>query len=94
MCVSTYSSMFLNITALVKILCTLPVTSCSAESSFSGLKRIKTPFWSAMTNSRLTGLTLLHIHHDIPINVQAAIDTFSRIHPRRMRMVEILEDED
>lgn len=47
------SSMFPNITALVKILCTLPVTSCSAERSFSGLKRIKTPFRSAMTNSRL-----------------------------------------
>ena len=88
------SSMFPNITALVNILCTLSVTSCSAERSFSGLKRIKTPFRSAMTNSHLTGLTLLYIHRDIPINIQAAIDTFSRIHPRRMRIVEILEDED
>ena len=38
------SSVYPNITALIKILSTLPVTSCSAERSFSGLKRIKTPF--------------------------------------------------
>lgn len=47
-----------------------------------------------MTNSHLTGLTLLHIHRDIPVDIQAAIDTFARMHPRRMRMVEILEDQD
>ena len=88
------SSMYPNITALVKILCTLSVTNCSAERSFSGLKRIKTPFRSAMTNSRLTGLTLLHIHRNIPIDIQAAIDTFARMYPRRMRMVEILDDQD
>ena len=88
------SSMHPNITALVKILCTLPVTSCSAKRSFSGLKRIKAPCRSAMTNSYLTGLTLLHIHRDIPIDIQAAIDTFARMHPRRMRMVEILDDQD
>ncbi len=77
----------------LKILCTLPVTSCSAERSFSGLKRIKTPFRSSMTNTRLTGLTLLQIHRDIPIDVEAAIDQFARMHPRRMTMMEILEDE-
>jgi hypothetical protein len=87
-------SMYPNITAIIKILCTLPVTRCSAERSFSGLKRILTPFRSTMTNSRLTGLTLLHIHRDIPIDIKAAINTFARMHPRRMRMVEILDDQD
>ena len=66
------SPMYPNVIALIKIFCTLPVTSCSAERSFSGLKRIKTPFRLAMTNSRLTGLTLLHIHRDIPIDIQAS----------------------
>ena len=50
------SSIFPNIISLLKILCTLPVTSCSAERSFSELKRIKTPFRSAMTTTRLSGL--------------------------------------
>lgn len=44
------SSMYPNIKALVIVLCTLPVTSCTAERSFSGLKRIKTPLRSTMGN--------------------------------------------
>ena len=86
------SSMFPNINALVRILCTLPVTTCSAERSFSGLKRVKTPFRSTMTITRRSGLTLLHIHRDIAVDIAAAIDEFARRHPRRMRMVEILTD--
>lgn len=35
-------SIFPNIQALLSILCTLPFTSCSAELSFSAVKRIKT----------------------------------------------------
>ena len=44
------SSLFPNIKVLLLILCTLPVTSCSAERSFSGLKRIKTALRSTMGN--------------------------------------------
>ncbi len=83
------TTMFPNIRALVSILCTLPVTSCSAERSFSG---IKTAVRSSMTTERLTGLSLLHIHRDIPVNIDVAIDEFCRHHPRRMQMVDLLED--
>ena len=76
------SSMYPNIVVLVKILCTLSITTCSAERSFSSLKRIKTSFRSRMTNSRLSGLTLLHIHHDISIDLDKAIDTLARMYPR------------
>lgn len=88
------SSLFPNINTLFRILCTLPVTTCSAERSFSGLKRIKTPFRLAMTTTRLSGLSLLHIHRDIPVDIPAAIDEFARRHQRRMQMVEILDDPD
>ena len=71
------TSMNPNIKILITIMCTLPVTSCSAERSFSGLKRIKTPLRSSMITERLTGLTLLHIHHDILIDISAAIDEFA-----------------
>ena len=37
-----------NITELLYILCMLPFTSCSAEQSFSGLKRIKIALRSTM----------------------------------------------
>ena len=56
------SSIFPNIRVLVQILCTLPVTSCTSERSFSGLKHIKTPIRSTMSNERLTSLSLLHFH--------------------------------
>lgn len=56
------STMYPNIRVLLKILSTLPVTTCSAERSFSALKRTKTSFRSAMTTDRLTNLSLLHIH--------------------------------
>lgn len=87
------SSMFPNINILIRILCTLPVTTCSAERSFSGLKRIKTPFRSMMTTVRLSGLTLLNVHRDIPVDISSAINEFARRHPRRMKMVEILDEQ-
>ena len=59
--------------------------------SFSGLKRIKTAVRSSMTTERLTGLSLLHIHRDIPVNIDVAIDEFCRRHPRRMQMVDLLD---
>ena len=76
------SEFYPNIKALITVLCTLSVTSCSAERSFSGLKRIKSVFRSGMTNERLSGLALLHMHQDIPIDVEEIIDEFSRRHPR------------
>lgn len=57
---------------------------------YRGLERIKTAFRSSMTAQRLSGLTLLHVHRDLPIDIAAAVDEFSRRHPRRMRMVDIL----
>ena len=88
------SSMFPNINTVLKLLCTLPVRSCSAERSFSELRRIKTPFWSAMTTARLSGLTLLYVHCDIAVDISASADEFTRRHQRQMQMAEILEDKD
>lgn len=86
------SSMFLNIRVLLSIICTLPVTSCSSERSFSGLKRIKTPVRSTMSNERLSSLSLLHLHQDIDINTSDIIDEFVRRHPRRIQLSNILAD--
>ncbi len=86
------SSYFANIQILLRILCTLPVTSCSAERSFRALKRVKTNIRSSMTNHRLTSLTLLHFHHDIQVDISQVIDEFSRRQPRRLRLANILSD--
>ena len=86
------SSLFPNIKVLLLILFSLPVTSCSAERSFSGLKRIKTALRLTMKNERLTYLTLLHLHRDIDMNIPDIIDKFSRRHPCRMELGDILDN--
>ena len=84
------SAMFPNIKVLLLILCTLPVTSCSAERSFSGLKCIKTALRSTMGNERLTSLALLHLHRDIDVNVGDIVDKFASRHARRLEVADIL----
>ncbi len=80
------SSFYPNIKALTTVLCTLPVTSCSAERSFSGLKRLKTSLRSTMGTERLSNLTLFHMHQDIPVNIDEIVDEFARRHPRRIQL--------
>ena len=47
---------------LLKIYYTIPVTTASAERSFSALKRIKTYLRNSMTQQRLNHCMLLHVH--------------------------------
>ena len=55
-----------EIDKLVRIYFTYPLTSATAERSFSSLQRIKTYVRSTMTNCRLNNLFLLYIHNDRP----------------------------
>ena len=45
-----------NILVLLKIGCILPVSSCEAERSFSGYRRVKSYIHSSMIAERLTGI--------------------------------------
>ena len=47
---------------LLRIYYTIPVTTASAERSFSALKRIKTYLRNSMTQQRLNHCMLLHVH--------------------------------
>lgn len=80
----TDSDVFPNITVLLIISCTLPITSAEAERSFSGLRRIKSYLRSRMTEERLSGLALMHIHSEMDINVETICDLFVTKHRRRM----------
>jgi predicted RNA-binding protein YlxR (DUF448 family) len=64
------------------ILVTLPVSTASAERSFSTLRRLKTWLRSRMTEERLTGLALMNIHRDIPVDVDKVIDRFAKSNRR------------
>ena len=50
---------FPNVHKLLRILCTLPITSAECERSFSTLRRLKTYLWATMTSERESGLALM-----------------------------------
>ncbi|XP_021354433.1 acetylcholine receptor subunit alpha-like [Mizuhopecten yessoensis] len=59
---------------MLAILVTMPVSTCSAERSFSSLRRVKTHLRRTMGQERLSSLSILHIHRDMPIDIDAAIE--------------------
>ena len=56
---------FENIKVALRILATLPVTSCECERSFYALRRLKDYARSTMVSERLNGLALMYIHQEI-----------------------------
>ena len=76
--------MYPNIRVLLIIGCTLPVSSAEAERSFSGLRRIKSYLRNRMSDERLSGLALMHLHHDLDIDVDEICTIFVTKHKRRM----------
>ena len=77
---SACSEMFPNIQKLLKIFATLPVSTATAERSFSTLRRLKTYLRTTMTNDRLNGLALMSIHRDIvtKLNPQDVISQLAK----------------
>ena len=54
-----------NLVRVYSIAVAIPITSCSAERSFSTLKRVKTRLRSSMLQERLEGLLLMSIERKI-----------------------------
>jgi hypothetical protein len=77
---------FPNIGTLLKLVCTLPVTSCECERSASTLRRLHTYLRASMSQQRLTSLALMHIHYGHSIDFDEVVDIFARLHPRRLEL--------
>ena len=64
--------------SILLVLCTFwPLTSCEAERSFSGLRRLKVYTRSTMRDDRLNGLALMMVHRSIGVSVEEIIDKFA-----------------
>jgi len=85
-------ALYPKITECLKIFLTLPVTTCECERNVSALRRLKTYLWSTMSQTRLTGLALLHIHYNMEIGLDEIICRFARLHPRRMGLANTLSE--
>ena len=58
-------SLFPQVEKLIRLLLVVPATSCTAECSFSALRRLKTWLRSTMTQSRLNAIALCHVHQEV-----------------------------
>ena len=65
-----------NIVTLLRIFCTLPVSTCTAERAFSAMKLLKNYLRNTMTDDRLTGLALMYVHPEVDIDVGNVIRRF------------------
>ncbi|XP_030749955.1 uncharacterized protein LOC115877780 [Sitophilus oryzae] len=78
-------NLFPNTFIALRIFTCTFITNCSAERSFSALKRIKTYLRSTMETERLNHLAVLHIESDLlkTINYDEVIDNFANKKVRR-----------
>ena len=85
------TSMFPAVRKAILIALTLPATSCTAERSFSTLRRVKTWLRSTMSDKRLSSLCMLSVHRDKVSSqkteiMNKVIDKFRR-NPRRLQFL-------
>ena len=77
---------FPNISTLLHIMTTLPVTSCECERSVSMLKLAKSSLRSTQTEDRLNGLLMMQCHRDVKLDADEVVTVFSQRQPRRMEL--------
>lgn len=79
---------FPNLSVLLRISVTLPVSTAGVERSFSRLKLIKTYLRSTMNQERLSNLALLSIENELAesLNYDQVITTFAEMKPRRKQL--------
>ncbi len=65
-----------NIDTLLRLFCTLPVSTCTPERAFSAMKILKNYLRNSMRDDRLTGLALLYVHPEIDVEVDEVIRRF------------------
>ncbi|XP_052799150.1 uncharacterized protein LOC128230746 [Mya arenaria] len=73
-----------------KVLCVLvsmPVSTATAERSFSVMRRVKTYLRNTMTTSRLSGLGLLNVYREKILDSELVLDIFARRKNRKLALV-------
>ena len=71
-----WSQMLPEVVNLLRLYLTLLVTSCTAERSFSCLRRLKIFLHSTVSRKRLNHTALLHCHHDQSLDLSEICNTF------------------
>ena len=77
-------SLFPQICTLFPLLATIHITARECQRSIGALCRVKTYLRSAMGQDWFSALALCHINYSVPVDIEAVIDIFTRMHPRLM----------
>ena len=75
----------------LRILGTIPGTTCECEHSISALGRLKSHLRTTITEERLNVLAMLHVHSDIEINLDAVINNLVNSENRKIKLKNILD---
>nr|XP_047131819.1 uncharacterized protein LOC124810827 [Hydra vulgaris] len=73
-----------TIKTLLWIFSTIPITTCTAERSFSAMNILKSPLRNRTNNEHLTGLALLYIYNAMLLEANDVIDRFAASKKRRL----------
>ena len=65
----------------------MPVSTATAERSFSTMRRVKTYLRNTMTTKRMSGLGLLNIYREKEISHERVLDIFSRRKERKWALL-------
>ena len=84
------ASLYPNLSILLQVLVTLPVTTATPQRSFSVLKRLMTYLRSSMGDERLTSLALIHVglhEQTTPIEPVYVVDKFALTGPLKLNFL-------
>ena len=77
--------MLSEVAKLLRIYLTIPVTTATAERSFSVLRCLKTWLRNTMTQERMNNLLLLHVHKTITdaLDLREIVEKFATVNEQR-----------
>ena len=75
---------FPNLHVISRVFLTMPVSTASVGQCFSALRRLKTYMKSTMSDDRLTGLALMHVHKGVKIDSEDILKKFDASGHRRI----------
>ena len=81
--------MYLNLSVLLKLAATLPVTLCECERSFSVLQPLQTWLRASMTTKRLSSFAIINIHCGVQIDFKRVVKISLELHPRKLNVSNI-----
>ena len=86
---SSMQAAFPDLYNLISASVTIPVTSATAEQSFSTLNRVKSYLRSTMAEDRLNNISILSIESELSRNIDydKVIDKFSLMNQRRLTLM-------